>query len=301
MPGKGNDQGCAKHLFNDLLEAEPEEFSTTDSCSSSPTVTSGLEREYPNKTLLLLQQRGVKIKSTNQLIAEEEGLLTLAGIMGMKYDTIRPLLHHIKRAQSSGRRIFLNLKDEPQENIADITLVANLSHKAGLLPSYKYVKSPQYKLYCEPPISPIAINFFTGHWLELYALRVVRDIEAKSATDLSAVSGVHIELPNGDQFDLDLIFSVADRLIWVEAKTADDFSGLLPKYKRISELLCATDEDAIILWSTFHEMDRLKSTRGTLARMTVCSPKEFPTHIQNRLKQYGVGPDENELARPNPE
>ncbi|GAB6080685.1 hypothetical protein [Hydrogenophilus hirschii] len=216
--------------------------------------------------------------------------------MAKKYDTIRPLLQKVKQAQASGQGIYLNLQKEPQQTISDITNVATLANKAGLLPNYKYLKSPKYQLFCDSPRSPVAINFFTGQWLELFALSVVREIEIMAATPLSPFCGVHVELPNGDQFDLDLVLSIANRLIWVEAKTTNNFGDLLPKYKKISELLCASAEDAILLWSGFDEMDKVQATRGTLARMTVCSPRQFPTYVRNLLKQYGVELTENELA-----
>jgi len=193
------------------------------------------------------------------------------------------LIKAIKRAQSSRSALSLSLRDQPQEVIADVTLVASMASKAGLLPNYKYLRSPQYRLFCDAPVSPIAINFFTGQWLELFALQAVREAEAAFGVDTHPVAGVHVELPNGDQFELDLVFTVDGRLVWVEAKTTDDFAGLLPKYKTISQALCRSERDAILLWSGFERGDALQATRGALARMTLCSPDGFPDYVAGLL------------------
>lgn len=236
-----------------------------------------------NETVRLLSEKGIGIRRIGDVSAEEEGLLTLARVMGRKASTIVPLVKAIKRAQSSRSALSLSLRDQPQEVIADVTLVASMASKAGLLPNYKYLKSPQYRLFCEAPVSPVAINFFTGQWLELFALQTVREAEAAFGVDTHPVAGVHVELPNGDQFELDLVFTVDGRLVWVEAKTTDDFAGLLPKYKAISQSLCRSERDAILLWSGFERGDVLQSTRGALARMTLCSPDGFPEYVAGLL------------------
>jgi hypothetical protein len=246
--------------------------------TSGPTNnSSNVNTDYgDNPTRYLLEQKGLEIRNVGQ---EHEGLLALSGVMGQKIETIRPLLDQIKRSQASRKRLFLNLQGQPQESIADITLFALQANKAGLLPNYRYLRSPQYKLSADSPISPTAINFFTGQWLELYALKTAYEIEAKSGRKLCPLSQVQVQLPNGDQFDLDLVFTVNGRLVWVEAKTTDSFERLLPKYKVISELICDSPMDAILLWLNYDSGNSLLATRGMLAKMTLCDLKEFPSYI----------------------
>jgi len=106
--------------------------------------------------------------------------------------------------------------------------------------------------------------------------------------DLCPVTGVDVVLPNGDQFDLDLLFCVDGRLIWVEAKTSDDFSRHLPKYRQISSLLCDSEADAVLLWTRFDGNDPLLATRGSLARMTLCGPGDFPDYVARLVESSEV-------------
>ncbi len=243
------------------------------------------EYSQSHPTIQLLQEKGVTIKSVGSAFTEAEGLLKLAGIMGQKHATIKPFIDQIKRAQSSRRRIVMDLSKQSQESISDITLVADLTNKAGLLPNYRYSKSPLYRLSSDAPVSPIAINFFTGQWLEFFALKVIRNVELQCEVNLWPLSQVHVLLPNGDQFELDLVFTVNGKLVWVEAKTTDDFERLLPKYKAISELICESSAHAILLWLNYIGDNVLLSTRGAIARMTLCGLDEFSNYVNKLVTQ----------------
>jgi hypothetical protein len=295
-----------KQLAAEEISHPPEDNVTSGEDSENHILTSesaindrslNVEDYGDEATRSLLEEKGVTIRHIGQVPPEAEGLLTLAGMMGQKIETIRPFLDQVKRAQSSRRRILMDLSRKSQDAISDITLIANLANKAGLLPNYWYSRSPRYKLSVDAPVSPIAINFFNGQWLELYALKTIFEIEEKSGAKLCPLSQVQVELPNGDQFDLDLVFTVDGRLVWVEAKTTDDFERLLPKYKAISKLLCESPRDAILLWSNYSNDNSLLTTRGALARMTLCAPKDFPPYISNLCaEETPRGANDSELA-----
>jgi hypothetical protein len=282
----------ASKLFKALAAGQPstcvraieETIGTVESSSPSKIpemygASNDASKGDPEITLNLLKNAGIQVKRTGKLPEGAEGLIMLANVMGKKHRTIEPLLHQIKRAQSSRQRIFMDLSGYTQEAISDITLVSSLANAAGLLPNYRYIKSPSKKLSADAPVSPIAINFFTGQWLELYALNVVRNAEEKYNLYVAPSWGLHVQLPNGDQFELDLVFNLAGRLVWIEAKTTDDFESYIPKYKKISEALCKSVSDAILLWSNYDPANVMLSARGALARMTLCSPAEFPKYV----------------------
>ncbi len=284
---------------DDFLHSESQIRAQSNEAVSSEAshAASNEERATGGLTRKLLEEKGLVIQNIAQIPPQAEGLLTLAGVMGQKYKTIRPFLSHIKKAQSSRRSISLDLSKFSQETIADITLVANLANQAGLLPNYRYLKSPRYKLFADAPVSPLAINFFTGEWLELFALKAVRDFAMRAGLEVYPLSHVGVVLPNGDQFELDLVFTLGADLAWVEAKTGNDFERLLPKYRAISEMICSSQRDAILLWSNYDKSNSMLSARGVLARMTLCAPDEFPVYISG-LFTAGVQQrdDETELA-----
>jgi len=259
-------------------EAEAATDAAPDPEKASPAVS-----EPASQTRALLARRGVEVLRTTEIEEEERGLLTLARLMAQWHSAIKPLLQQIKRAQSSRQRVHLNLQHHSEAEIHAITQVATLAERAGLLPNYRYLRSPTRQLFCDAPISPLAINFFTGRWLELFAFGVVRKLEQRLGKPFDPLLDAHVRLPNGDQFDLDLVFAWQGRLIWIEAKTTNDFSLLLPKYQSISKLLCRERDDAILLWSNFDPEDEMMRARGQQARMRLCDPGSFERCLEERL------------------
>lgn len=246
--------------------------------------------------LRLLEARGVRVRRTLELEEGDRGLLTLAGLMGRKLAHVRPLLDRIKRAVAGGRRVQMDLSRCSQETVADVTLVAGLAHRAGLLYNYQYLKAPRFRLSFDVTAAETVTRFFTGRWLELFAVQALQRVEEGLGVRLPYLCGAEVELPNGDLFELDLVAALGGRLVWVEAKTAQDYAALLPKYRRISELLCPTAREAVLLWSELSGQDPMAATRGRLARMTPCAPGELQAYLEVLAREAvpGAGPPAEE-------
>ena len=263
---------------------------TGDQSSVAPATTTSDDLLHITQ---LLAQRDITVRGSLQFNDNEQGLLTLAHVIGRKYATVERLLHKIKQAQSSRRHISMDLSRLPQQQIADITLVAHLAHKAGLLTGHQYTKSPRYRLQLDAPRDPMAINFFTGQWLELFVAKIVESQRETFDGDFRAAYRIVVSLPNGDQFDLDAVLAIGQRLIWVEAKTTDDFTRHLRKYRHVSRLLCESSRDAILLWAGYENRgDLFAATRGAVAHMTLCAPSTFEKLLLERLtaRQSTIAP-----------
>jgi len=249
----------------------------------------GVPQERPRQIRRLLEARGVRVRRTLELGEGDRGLLALAGLMGRKLANVRPLLDRIKRAIAGGRRVQMDLSRCSQEAVADVTLVAGLASRAGLLYNYQYLKAPRFRLSFDITAADPVTRFFTGRWLELFAVQALQRVEEAIGVCLPHLWGAEVELPNGDLFELDLVVALGDRLVWVEAKTAQDYAALLPKYRRISELLCPTAREAVLLWSELSGQDPVGATRGSLARMTPCPPGELQAYLEGLVREAMVG------------
>ncbi|MEJ5170141.1 MAG: hypothetical protein WHU10_04060 [Fimbriimonadales bacterium] len=63
---------------------------------------------------------------------------------------------------------------------------------------------------------------------------------------------VQVTLPTGEDFELDLVAKdKAGRLLWIEAKTGE-YSGFLPKYARIRNLLGLPVDRAVLVLPEVH-------------------------------------------------
>lgn len=218
--------------------------------------------------------------------APDMGLLAVADFIAQKYRTVERLMLKLKRSLNDGRWAFLDLSREPKKTIADITMAATMMYRAGILEQYRYDKAPAYRLQCAPGRSPIAVAFITGSWLEMHVLGVlrgvVRHLGLRDRTDIGL--GCQIRLPNGDHFELDICCLVdRKRLLWVEAKTGDNFNALLGKYARYRKALKVASTDAILCCPDF-DTDQAARARAAVAEMVAAGISDLRPLFTERLR-----------------
>ncbi|MEM3341601.1 MAG: hypothetical protein QW728_02810 [Thermoplasmata archaeon] len=162
----------------------------------------------------------------------------VATYMGNNYSRIKLFLEQIKSRLNLGDSVRIDLKERSQEEISAICRVATDLHEIAFLEEYKYLKSPKYLLYAKPNKIPEAISFMSGKWLERYVRRQIISIlnELNPAVKYSYISNPRIELPNNDEFELDLLFEIEGEIYWFECKSGD-YQRFLKKYSEISKLL----------------------------------------------------------------
>ena len=151
-----------------------------------------------------------------------------------------------------GGCINLSIKDDTQKDISDICQFCTRLHEIAFLEQYKYYKSPQYLIKAKTTTLPTAQNFFSGKWLERYVLLVVQDVvntlgtELGRELDFTYLINPQIVLPNGNDFELDLIFHINGSFYWIEAKTGD-YQQHINKYSKISRLFGLDQEHSIMV------------------------------------------------------
>lgn len=234
---------------------------------------------------IFLEANGISIVQRRP--APDMGLIGIADFVAQKHATVSDFMLRLKRALNDGRMVSLDLSRKPQETIADVTMVATMMYRAGLLEEYRYERAPKCRLLCAPGRSPIAVAFITGSWLELHVLGTLRDLVdelgMQNRTDIGL--GYQIRLPNGDQFELDICCLVdRDRMIWIEAKTGDSFNALLGKYARYRKSLQVASSDAILCCPEF-DSDASARTRAAVAEMVAAGIADLRALLTSRLNQ----------------
>lgn len=85
-------------------------------------------------------------------------------------------------------------------------------------------------------------KLFSGKWLERFVLQTVQksviavSAEVGKELDFSYLINPQIILPNGNDFELDVIFHVNGSFYWIEAKTGD-YQQHISKYSKLSKTL----------------------------------------------------------------
>jgi len=232
-----------------------------------------------------LLSRNVSIKYIPSEEEADEILDKISIFMGNRYSLIKPFYEQIKYNMNSGGSIRMDLRNKTQEEVSTICQLATMLHEIAFLEEYNYLKSPRFLLFARPSRIPKALNFFSGKWLESFVKSQVISILQQVNPDLkfSYLLNPQIKLPNGDDFELDLLFAIENEIYWLEAKTGD-YQRYIEKYSKVSQILKLDWNSCFMILTdiTPSGADALKK----LFRMNVVPIEKFSEEFLKSIIKY---------------
>jgi hypothetical protein len=230
-----------------------------------------------------LAERGIAIKTLRPRQEYDAVHDEVALLLGSKYYSISPLLDNIKRTMQLGQTFNINISQYSQTAIADMTLIGRKLHDLAFLTMYHYQRAPRFLLTARPNTVPEVQNFFSGQWLERYILQVFKGIGQDVQAQLGeAILNPQIVLPNGDDFELDLLATAHGRVYWIECKTGS-YQEHITKYSRFAQLLKLPPAQTIMVLPDAHES--LTQNLSRMFGMHVVNLTELHDHIDRELSR----------------
>lgn len=221
-----------------------------------------------------LNSRGIQIKARPADDAADQVIDSLSLYLGEHYDALSGLLGKIKRAMQTGMPITESLKGRPQQDVSSACQFCTRLHEVAFLEQYQYFRSPTYVIKAKTTTLPKAQRFFGGQWLERFILQKVKAVYAQVASEITGELGFEylinpqISLPNGDDFELDILAAMGRSVYWIEAKSGD-YQQHIAKYSKFARLL-GLDFDHSFMVLTDVPDDRCDAL-SSLFSMTVCT------------------------------
>ena len=235
-----------------------------------------------------LNGHGIKIKKLPKAHPADETLDRLAMAMGDHFELMSPVLNMIKRAMHNGAGFQYRMAKLPQSSVGIITQQCKEWHRMAFLHDYFYERSPIFTIHAKASTLSSAMTFFSGQWLERFINGHVRRCVAKLQAELGrhipleTLSNAHITLPNGDDFELDLILNCGPGLVfWIEGKTGD-YQRYVQKYSKFAKTIGLTSAHSFIVLTEVRSDEC--STLSSLFGMTVCTPENFETAFSDVLR-----------------
>lgn len=225
-----------------------------------------------------LNSRGIRIKCWPVEDAADNVIDSLSFFLGDHYDALSSLLSKIKRAMQAGMPITENLKGRTQQDINDICQFCTRLHEVAFLEQYQYYRSPTYTIKAKTTTLSKAQRFFSGQWLERFILQKVKAIHSLIASEIPGglwfeyLINPQITLPNGDNFELDILAAIGSSIYWIEAKSGD-YQQHVSKYSKFARLIGLDFEHSIMVLTDLPE-DRCEAL-SLLFSMTVCNLRTF--------------------------
>jgi hypothetical protein len=229
-----------------------------------------------------LAGRQITIKRIPPEEPGDKALDQIAQYIGSKLDQVRELLDKIKSTMNNGGSFTLNLSAKPQSTVSSTTGLATNLHNIAFLTEYRYEKAPKCLLMATPSKDPHAINFYSGQWLERYIKGRIVECLSHSSAGYSILGNAQVTLPNGDDFELDMIFEVQGEVFWVEAKTGE-YQKHIQKYSKMAKVLGLDRSHAFMVLADEAVTEALADTLTAIFGMTVVPVQAFEKRLAQVL------------------
>ena len=227
-----------------------------------------------------LQEKNITVKTYVDSFQENTSLDNIAYFMGNRYKDIRKVYETIKRHLNKPNGFHLDLKNSTQSEISASCQLCTTLYDIAFLSEYKYDKSPRYFIHATPNKIPIAINFLTGHWLEVFIRKTIQD-SLKSlpvAIEYTYLINPQIILPNGNDFELDVVFLINGEIYWVEGKTGN-YQHYINKYSHVANMLNLDKNHSFLVLTDVINPNTIYILSKTFD-MTIIPVEEFEEEIK---------------------
>ncbi len=235
---------------------------------------------YPGGIIEFLKQKNITIKNIKTEVEADKILDDIALYMGNNYSKIKKVYELIKRHMNTGAYFNIILKNFTQDEISSITYFGHQLHQIAFLEEYKYLRSPEYKLMGKVNRIPGVLNFFSGGWLERYVKKTIIDILENIPVRYSCLTNPQIILPNGNDFELDILFRIENEIFWFEAKTGD-YQRYVQKYAKVAKILGLNKNNAYMILTDIAE--NTAQALKTLFGMNVVDVNNFKSEFRERI------------------
>lgn len=260
-----------------LTKALPNEFSATrvDEPLDSPPDS---EQSHPAVLEPFLNSKRIRIKVVPAEDAADQVIDSLSLYLGERYDALSGVLAKIKRAMQTGMPITESLKNRPQEDVSSACQFFTRLHEVAFLEQYKYFRSPTYLIKAKTTTLPKAQRFFGGQWLERFILQKIKSVHGQLAAEVNCpldfeyLINPQIVLPNGDDFELDILAAIGSSIYWIEAKSGD-YQQHVAKYSKFSRSLGLDYAHSLMVLTDVP--DERCDALSSLFSMTVCNLRSF--------------------------
>lgn len=230
-----------------------------------------------------LKTKLIEVKCLPEREEVNDSLTLIAFFMGSRYSYIQKVYDKIKTSLNQGKGFKLDMKNFTQLEISNSCQLCTHLSNIAFLSDYKYYKSPKYIMTATANRIPLVINFLTGHWLELYVKKVVLDAlySMNKRVEYSCIINPQIILPNGNDFEFDVMYLIEGYLYWIEAKTGN-YQNYVEKYSKIATLF---GENEVRPYMVLTDIlgDKSIQTLSKLFNMKVCYVEDFSNVIKEDL------------------
>ncbi|MDA1260353.1 MAG: hypothetical protein O3A20_06995, partial [Planctomycetota bacterium] len=176
-----------------------------------------------------LKERGIIVYEGQDDLNRNEAFEHLARHLGAHFDVLAPFYEKTKRLVASGRGAKFEVEHFTDQERSAAVQFGTLLHRHGMLKDFYYHRSPKKALRVIPTKDGKTGQFLTGGWLEIFvSMMLSKRLRAHlSPAKYQMLYNVKGALPDGREFEADIMAVVEGKMFWLECKTGNwqDYSA----------------------------------------------------------------------------
>ncbi len=281
MSGEEIKSELNKEVSNALASLKNDSYELETNLSECSNVDVNSLKKDNKNLIAFLNSRGIEVRTFSDEDDSDSLLDNIACFMGDKYSNIQVVYEQMKSNMNSGKTVHINMQNFSQADICASTNLCTQLYSLAFLSDYKYFKSPKYLLNARVNKLPHVLNFMSGGWLERYIKISIEKMLIKHRLEYSYLKNPKITLPNGNEFELDVLFEVDGEIFWFESKTGE-YQKHINKYSKIGKDIMKLGGDrSFLVLSDINET--LEKDLASVFDITVSSVENFKAKFEEKI------------------
>lgn len=238
-----------------------------------------------------LLDRGISIRQLGAESPFEESFDRIALQLGRDFEHLADFYQALKRSiGGNGVSKSIVLKNYPADRINRVVQFGDELLRNGFLKEFRYIRNSR-SIQFAPQADGRVGNFITGNWLERYVVITVSQHLRKlyPGRSIEVLSNPRIILPDGSDFEIDVLIACDSIVLWFECKTGKDYPAYLTKYAVVARkvMQLGSEHAAMILLEELNDSEKKNNTH--VAGMSVLNLNDVQRFLSTIQSTTQVG------------
>lgn len=227
-----------------------------------------------------LEKLNIQVLSSRQPGSADAVMNKVALKLGNHYPYLAQL--HQKMIQSISRKqnFSVNLTNSSQPQIQQCTAFCKELQRLSFLSSYHYNNNSR-TISGRVDLQPQIINFLNGLWFENFINIQLSELLSQAHLTYECLINPQLQFENGNKFELDFLFLVNGKILWVECKSGNLSNLNYTTYESHKQLLQLSKQQCLLVLLKASEENTKELTQ--IRDLTIANPDNLIEKVKRGL------------------
>ena len=262
-----------------MASVKHQEISTAQPSPDNRVASTTLDDPPPvDGAIEWLESKGIQVTDYKTPDSSNITLDRLALFLGDRYDRLSELDKKIRQGVTQNHGVKFNLASSDQQTISDATNFCKRLHDYGFV-DYRY-DNKYRKIHLMPHSKGAGVSFLNGEWLERFVYQKVKQLLTDNEIEYHCLLNPKIKFSNGDESELDMVFTVAGNPLWIECKVGQ-YQDHIQRYSSLAKSWHISPSEIFLIVSDIDS--NLATDLNNLHEITVANLENLTEKISNNF------------------